>query len=56
MRSRTIEDIVAEAKTLDDMAIREVVLVAQDTSAYGRDIYGEYALLAKAVLTYLYLL
>ncbi len=44
MRSRTIEDIVAEAKTLDDMAIREVVLVAQDTSAYGRDIYGEYAL------------
>lgn len=44
MRSRTIEDIVAEAKTLDDMGVREVVLVAQDTSAYGRDLYGEYAL------------
>lgn len=44
MRSRTIEDIVAEAKTLDEMGIREVVLVAQDTSAYGRDLYGEYAL------------
>ncbi len=44
MRSRTVEDIVAEAKTLDEMGIREVILVAQDTSAYGRDLYGEYAL------------
>jgi len=44
MRSRTVEDIVAEAKTLDEMGIRELILVAQDTSAYGRDLYGEYAL------------
>ena len=44
MRSRTVEDIVAEAKTLDEMGIKELILVAQDTSAYGFDLYGEYAL------------
>ena len=44
MRSRTVEDIVAEAKTLDGMGIKELILVAQDTSAYGFDLYGEYAL------------
>ena len=44
MRSRTVEDIVAEAKTLDEMGIKELILVAQDTSAYGLDLYGEYAL------------
>jgi len=44
MRSRTVEDIVAEAKTLEELGIKELVLVAQDTSAYGRDLYGEYAL------------
>ena len=44
MRSRTIEDVVAEAKTLDDMGVKEVVLVAQDTSAYGKDLYGEYSI------------
>ena len=44
MRSRTVEDIVAEAKTLDEMGIKELILVAQDTSAYGYDLYGEYAL------------
>ena len=44
MRSRTVEDIVAEAKTLDEMEIKELILVAQDTSAYGFDLYGEYAL------------
>ena len=43
-RSRTIEDIVAEAKDLDALGIRELVIVAQDTSRYGLDIYGEYAL------------
>jgi len=41
MRSRPIEDLVAEAKTLEEMGIRELILVAQDTSAYGRDLYGE---------------
>ncbi len=44
MRSRPVEDLVNEAKTLEGMGIRELILVAQDTSAYGRDLYGEYSL------------
>ena len=44
LRSRTIEDIVAEAKDLDAMGIKELVVIAQDTTVYGRDIYGELAL------------
>lgn len=50
-RSRTIEDIVAEAKDLEALGIKELCLVAQDTSRYGLDIYGRYALadLVKAV-------
>ena len=44
MRSRTIEDIVKEAKELDEMGVKELVVVAQDTSAYGLDLYGHYAL------------
>ena len=43
-RSRTIEDIVAEAKDLEAMGIKEVNLIAQDTTRYGLDIYGEYSL------------
>ena len=43
-RSRTIEDILAEAKTLYDLGVKEVCLVAQDTTRYGLDIYGRYAL------------
>ena len=43
-RSRTIEDIVAEAKQLDSLGIKELVVVAQDTTRYGKDIYGEYRL------------
>lgn len=50
-RSRTIEDIVAEARDLEALGIKELCLVAQDTSRYGLDIYGRYALadLVKAV-------
>ncbi len=44
MRSRTIEDLVAEAKDLDKMGIKELNIIAQDTSAYGIDLYGEYKL------------
>lgn len=44
LRSRTIEDIVSEAVTLDEMGVRELVVIAQDTTVYGRDIYGEYKL------------
>ena len=50
-RSRPIEDIVAEAKTLEELGVKELNIVAQDTSRYGLDIYGEYALarLVKAI-------
>lgn len=41
MRSRTIEDCVAEAKELAAGGVRELIVVAQDTTAYGTDIYGE---------------
>lgn len=41
MRSRTIEDIVAEAKHLADGGVTELIVVAQDTTAYGEDIYGQ---------------
>ncbi len=43
-RSRTIEDIVAEACDLEALGVRELNLIAQDTSRYGLDIYGEYSL------------
>ncbi len=43
-RSRRIEDIVAEAKSLEELGVKELVIVAQDTSRYGLDIYGEYSL------------
>lgn len=39
-RSRSVESIVAEAKALVAGGAREIVLVAQDTTAYGRDRYG----------------
>jgi ribosomal protein S12 methylthiotransferase len=47
-RSRTIEDIVAEAKELEEIGVKELNIIAQDTTRYGLDIYGEYAL-AKRV-------
>ncbi|MFA6989080.1 MAG: 30S ribosomal protein S12 methylthiotransferase RimO [Candidatus Gastranaerophilaceae bacterium] len=40
-KSRKIEDIVKEAKWLGDKGVSEIVLIAQDTSYYGIDIYGE---------------
>lgn len=43
-RSRTIEDIVREAKELEGLGVKELNLIAQDTSRYGLDIYGEYSL------------
>ncbi len=50
-RSRPIEDIVEEAKELQRMGVKELNLIAQDTSRYGLDLYGEYALakLVKAI-------
>ena len=43
-RSRTIESILKEAKWLEQKGIKELILVAQDTTYYGFDIYGKYAL------------
>jgi len=43
-RSRPMEDIVAEAKTLEEIGAKELIIVAQDTTRYGKDIYGEYKL------------
>lgn len=41
LRSRTIEECVAEAKELALGGVKELIVVAQDTTAYGTDIYGE---------------
>lgn len=43
-RSRDEESIVEEAKTLANGGVKELVLIAQDVSSYGIDIYGEYRL------------
>lgn len=43
-RSRPMEDIIAEAKSLEELGIGELIIVAQDTTRYGIDIYGEYKL------------
>ena len=48
LRSRPIEDIVNEAQDLEAMGVKELNLIAQDTSRYGLDLYGEYSL-AKLV-------
>lgn len=41
MRSRTMEDCVAEAERLAAEGVKELVVVAQDTTAYGEDLYGK---------------
>ncbi|MBO5052002.1 MAG: 30S ribosomal protein S12 methylthiotransferase RimO [Clostridia bacterium] len=43
-RSRPIEDLVAEAKDLEALGVKELNIIAQDTSRYGLDLYGEYRL------------
>lgn len=43
-RSRRMEDIVGEVRRLAARGVREINLVAQDTSRYGLDLYGEYKL------------
>lgn len=39
--SRPMDEIVDEAKRLASQNVKEIVLIAQDTSKYGLDIYGE---------------
>ncbi len=40
-RSRKMESIVEEAKELAKDGVKEIILVAQDTTRYGMDLYGE---------------
>ena len=40
-RSKKMEDCVKEAEDLAANGIKELILIAQDTSQYGRDLYGE---------------
>ncbi len=40
-RSREIDDIVKEAENIAAQGFTELVVVAQDTTRYGEDIYGE---------------
>lgn len=43
-RSRKMESIIKEAKSLAENGTKELILIAQDTGRYGFDIYGEYKL------------
>ena len=40
-RSRDIESLLEEAKKLKEAGVKELVVIAQDTSVYGRDLYGK---------------
>ena len=40
-RSRTIENILSEARTLAQNGVKELIVVAQDITRYGLDLYGE---------------
>ena len=40
-RSRKMEGIIDEAKWLAKVGFKEIILVAQDTTRYGEDIYGK---------------
>lgn len=39
--SRPIENIIAEAEQLTKKGVTEIILIAQDTTAYGKDLYGK---------------
>ncbi len=41
MRSRSMENIIDEAKQLAELGVKELILIAQDTTSYGLDLYGE---------------
>ena len=40
-RSRSMESLIEETKTLAEQGVKELILVAQDTAVYGKDIYGK---------------
>lgn len=43
-RSVPMEQLLAEARDLAEQGVRELILVAQETTLYGRDLYGEKSL------------
>lgn len=43
-RSRPMEDIIKEAQDLEKLGVKELNLIAQDTTRYGLDLYGDYKL------------
>ena len=43
-RSRPVEEIVEEAKQLEQLGAIEINIIAQDITRYGLDLYGEYSL------------
>ncbi len=43
-RSRKMEDLLIEAKDLSKQGVQELNIIAQDTTFYGKDIYGTYKL------------
>ena len=45
-RSRPAEDILQEAHTLSENGVKELIIIAQDITRYGTDLYGEHKLAA----------
>lgn len=43
-RSKRMEDCIREAEDMSDAGIKELIVIAQDTSQYGIDIYGKFML------------
>lgn len=43
-RSRPMEDLVSEAKQLDELGVKELSIIAQDITRYGIELYGSYKL------------
>ena len=41
LRSRTINDLVCEAQRLEQFGVKELSLIAQDSTAYGNDLGGD---------------
>ena len=43
-RSRPMDELISEAKDLVSMGVKEIIVIGQDTTAYGIDLYGKYML------------
>jgi ribosomal protein S12 methylthiotransferase len=46
LRSKSIEDILDEVRAVQRIGAKEINLIAQDTTAYGLDLYGKYMIVA----------